>query len=52
MNRVSLALLIVGVAAVCYGVWLILPAAGFISGGVLAVAAGVLLVELDGRAKP
>jgi hypothetical protein len=40
VNLVSLALFIVGVSAICYGVGLILPAAGFIVGGVLVVVAG------------
>lgn len=52
MNRISLALFILGVAAVCYGVWLVLPAAGFIVGGVMVVAGGVLLLESDEKAKP
>ena len=34
---------LIGIAAVTYGVWLIYPPAGFITGGTLAVAASILL---------
>jgi len=36
------ALLIAGSAALSYGAWLLHPAAGFISGGVLAIAGGIV----------
>ncbi len=35
-------LMVAGAAAVSYGAWLIHPAAGFITGGVLLLVAGVL----------
>lgn len=35
-------LIIAGVAAISYGAWLIMPAAGFITGGALTFAGGVL----------
>jgi hypothetical protein len=35
------ALIVVGASAIAYGAWLIHPAAGFITGGVLMIAAGV-----------
>lgn len=34
------AMIVVGVCAIAYGAWLLHPAAGFITGGVLAVAFG------------
>lgn len=37
------ALLVSGAALASYGAWLVYPPAGFILGGVLLIAAGVLL---------
>lgn len=34
---------LVGCAAIAYGAWLVVPAAGFITGGVEGVALGVML---------
>jgi hypothetical protein len=36
------ALIVAGATAVSYGAWLLHPAAGFITGGVLMLAGGVL----------
>lgn len=36
------ALIVSGVGAISYGAWLIHPAAGFIAGGILVLAFGVL----------
>jgi hypothetical protein len=51
VNLLSLALLALGIAAVCYGCWLVLPAAGFIVGGVLVLAAGLAVLSVDETAK-
>ena len=34
-----------GAAALSYGAWLIYPAAGFIVGGLIAIAAGFMLAR-------
>ncbi len=45
------ALVVVGCAVLSYGAWLIHPAAGFIVGGLLMVAGGVLSAINLSRAK-
>lgn len=49
MNWLALILLLLGAAAVVFGVWLILPAAGYITAGVLLAAAGVLTLDVRGK---
>jgi hypothetical protein len=44
------ALITGGVGAVSYGAWLLHPAAGFITGGVLSVVGGVL-ASINARGK-
>jgi hypothetical protein len=45
VNVVPDGLLLGGAAAISYGAWLIYEPAGFISGGVLLIAGGVLLAR-------
>lgn len=49
MNGAALMLLLLGALAVVVGVWLILPAAAFITAGVLLAVAGVLLLDVRGK---
>lgn len=39
------AVMILGWGGVSYGAWLIMPAAGFIVGGALAIAAGIKMAS-------
>jgi hypothetical protein len=43
------ALIVLGVAAVSYGAWLLIPAAGYITGGVLMLVFGVLTALKAGK---
>lgn len=45
MNPISLALIVLGVAGICYGCWLVVPAAGFVVGGILMLLGGVALLS-------
>lgn len=47
-SNVSDALVLAGAGAVSYGAWLVYPAAGFIVGGLLAMAAGFLAARGNG----
>jgi hypothetical protein len=49
VNPLSLALLILGCAAITYGCWLVIPPAGFVVGGVLACVLAVGLLSVDER---
>lgn len=51
MNRASLILFALALAAVVAGVWLLLPAAALIVAGALLAGVGVLLFDLPDRRK-
>lgn len=50
--RLSLAFIVVGCLLATAGVALISAPAAFMTGGVLAAAVGVLLIDVDRRGKP
>lgn len=49
--RLALSFLIAGSLLLSAGAWLVYRPAGFMTAGVLAVAVGVLLIEVDRRTK-
>lgn len=49
VRHVAVSVIVLGALILCFGVWMLLPAAGFITAGLLTIGVGVLQLDIGGE---